>query len=224
MNREKTGYIKRSIIILVFIALGFSLCASSGAYTVSAQTASDPTPTPGPAPDKGIPSRHREITYEETTYVWALSWWDTGELACKVFLREEGLPSLSQVRLACGVNVHDEWRDTPPCNTPNTPKKCDGLVLTYQGEYSYYIEETIDLPLPSVEVSLVNCPAWGICEQMPQLSFSGHEPAEGYEITAVHVRIGSETTTCYSSMCILDMPLTEEQGVRGGVLGRFQLW
>ena len=146
---------------------------------------------------------------------WKLIRWANGEKACDFYIKNKGLPTLQNVQDSCTPEVYEEWAKTPTCpDAANGGKSCLGFFLNYLNQEEGPVVESIEYPQPSVSVERANCAPWTACAERPRLTFVGKEPIQAYAITAVRVRLGDEERVCYAASCELQMPLTNEQGVR----------
>ncbi len=205
------GFLYPSTFLLLISLVSFLSLGSSKSYTVSPTATATPTITPTPTPP--LPSRSQWVTSTKQAYQWGLFWWQNGQVACYLTLENEEYPTLEQVKSACGQTIHDAWRDTPPCSTPDKPGKCEGLVLNFINHSESQVTELVDLLPPEVYVNTVNCPPWQTCNERPQLSFQGVEAVEGYYINYIHIQVGDKGHDCHGDLCSVKLPVTDKKGV-----------
>jgi hypothetical protein len=65
-----------------------------------------------------------------------------------------------------------------------------------------------------IRVVSVNCPVWGYCDQVPKLNFQLQERVGGYDSYNIQVVIGTTKENCEGETCLLEMPITDADGVR----------
>ncbi len=78
-------------------------------------------------------------------------------------------------------------------------------------------EVTIDLPAPSVWLTLTGCsltPPNNLCSGVPNLLFTGDEPIPNEYITAIHVIFGDQFITCEAEVCEIPLQPTPINGMQ----------
>ncbi|MCJ7519120.1 MAG: hypothetical protein MUO42_05550 [Anaerolineaceae bacterium] len=166
-----------------------------------------------PAPQ---PEAFPEITPDPPTsdqiYRWVMSYWNTNNVECNIFIDNTGEPTRAEIAASCGEDILNAWENTPPCLKKNTTK-CTGLYLSFFGRTTPEEVERIS-PTPEiiVKAGTVNCPAWGTCDENPKLVFTVENDFQPEAGNSLAVQIGNEVTYCEASSCTLDMPVTKLAG------------
>jgi hypothetical protein len=161
------------------------------------------------------PTRTKTMIYTSVFQTWQLRWWSTDELACKILVPHTDTPGEEELYQACGSDIYNAWRNTPPCDAARTngdTNTCDGLYLWYEGEQAYEVEELINLPRPAAYAASMNCRPGLRCSQHPEMTFSGYEPLPNYDMAAMHIIVGGEEIVCPGASCTLRLPETGERG------------
>ena len=167
----------------------------------------EPTPQPEAFP---------EITPDPPTsdqiYRWVMSYWNTNNVECNIFIDNTGEPTRAEIAASCGEDILNAWENTPPCLKKNTTK-CTGLYLSFIGRTTPEEVERIS-PTPEiiVKAGTVNCPAWGTCDENPKLVFTVENDFQPEAGNSLAVQIGNDVTYCEASSCTLDMPVTKLAG------------
>jgi hypothetical protein len=142
---------------------------------------------------------------------WQLVRWLDGATICNLYVRHNGQPAPQDVSHSCGEKVLEEWLTTPACSGVGIGY-CKGLMLRLVSRNTE--TQTMELVLPDItmRVETVNCPAGGLCTFRPEVRVVATEPAEGFQITRVHVRIGDVEKIYDGVDAQLKLPLTDDQG------------
>lgn len=149
-------------------------------------------------------------------YRWVLAWWKDNTIACNIYLDATGNPSFNDVNKYCGEDILTAWKNTPACasSSKTGTKNCKGLYLLFYGVTKPGEETSAPkTPIISTTASQYNCSAWGTCLENPRMVFtieSDQTPATSHTLK---VEINEIETACQQSSCLLDMPLTDEEGV-----------
>ncbi len=168
------------------------------------------------------PERKLELVIPFTETTWWLTRWSTNQIECIVPVDHDGLPTHNEVFYACGKTLYEDWVDTPLCS-PDIEggagtETCDGLYFFMASKQPQDRKVVIDLPLPSVWLSLEDCALAqpeNLCESLPTLTLRGEEPLPNEEITAIHVRYMEEVFDCTGAVCSYPLPITP---VEGGII------
>lgn len=162
-------------------------------------------------------SLDRQTTFvvSTTQYEWWLIRWAYNEFVCQIFVEHEGLPTSEEVFNACGKQVYDEWRNTPPCPAAEkgaqAASTCSGLYLFAVGSRVGEKTVTIDLPPPSVWIELEGCtstPPNNLCQSLPSLRLVGEEPLPNEHITAIHAILDGVPYSCEGETCTIPLKPT----------------
>lgn len=164
--------------------------------------------------------RQTTLVVSQTQYEWWLIRWAYNEFVCQLFIEHEGLPTPEEVYDACGKQIYDEWRATPPCpmaeRGPQEASTCPGLYLFSAGSQVREKTITLDLPPPTVWVELEGCtssPPNNLCENLPSLRLIGEEPLPNEHITAIHAILDGVPYTCEGQVCAIPLKPTLFLGV-----------
>jgi hypothetical protein len=150
---------------------------------------------------------------------WSVLRWSSGELGCQVYINHPGLPTAEEVRFFCGVEVFEQWIQTPPCEAAangGDPAKCQGYYLFLAGSQIVETEILEILPPPEVWISLAGCQADGFthqCYREPSLVVTAYEPLPEEYIEAIHVEIHGEAFACDGVRCEVPLRAYPEEGV-----------
>ncbi len=165
----------------------------------------------GDEPEPGV--RQESIVVNYTRYEWWLLRWYDSSLMCQVFIDHEGWPTNDEIFVDCGGTIYNQWINTPACGELEA---IDGNTAYCQGLYLYAVsnapaERTIlvDLPSPSVAVTLTGCDPTSIdnfCAEIPSLLLTGVEPLPNEQITAINVLINGVPYGCTAPTC--EVPLS----------------
>lgn len=165
--------------------------------------------------------RQTEIVIPVTEYEWWVIRWFNNQIVCQLKVPHEGVPTAAEVFDSCGEAVYEEWSETPPCDDANQGEEaasaCSGMYFHLIGSNEAERTVTIELPLPSVGVSLAGCttvPPENFCKEIPSLLFTGEEPLPNEEITAINVSIDGVRFTCNSEACEVPLRPTSSRGVQ----------
>ncbi len=162
--------------------------------------------------------RQTEITVSYTEYEWWLLRWSDNELVCQLYIEHDGLPTGAEVFKACGYEKYLEWMQTGPCLVLDK----EGDTSTCPGLYAHFISSeikqktiTIDLPLPTVWVTISGCeqkPLNNYCNQMPSLLLIAEEPLPNEHPVAIHGILGGKRFSCPAATCLVPLRRTTSKG------------
>jgi hypothetical protein len=200
-------FIKFVFLFFAFITLSL-LGATSGIFETTVDAEGEP------------PIRQTEIVVSFTEHLWWLTRWESNQVECSVPIDHKGLPSSLEVLQACGEELFEEWISTPACkaklNRKNSTRSCEGLYLFLADVRPGERVVTIDLPVPTIWLSLSGCvptPPQNKCSEIPSLQFSAEEPLPNEIISAIHVRIGDRLFDCLGDSCTIPMKATNIRGI-----------
>ncbi|MCX6025804.1 MAG: hypothetical protein NTY23_06050 [Chloroflexi bacterium] len=197
--------------LLLFIAF-FLLAAGPATIAPRASQAAVATPTPGPR-------RQTTILVSYVRNDWWLNRWLNNEVVCRLSVDHEGLPTGAEIYTTCGEETFTTWKASRACPAAaegEDPALCPGLYLQWQAATPDEREVTVDLPEPTVWVSLEGCPSGppGLaCEQVPSLRLTAQEPLPNESILSIQGKYNNVPFSCQGDMCDLPMTLTTERGV-----------
>ncbi|HNB54357.1 MAG TPA: hypothetical protein PK530_20595, partial [Anaerolineales bacterium] len=164
------------------------------------------------------PVRKAEIIVTFTQYQWWLTRWEDNQPSCYIIIEHEGIPTNLEVLANCGESLYDEWIVTPACPPAaegGDTSVCDGLYVFLADIQPGQRKVTIDLPVPTIWLSLNGCiptPPKNECGQIPSLVFQAEEPLPNEIITAVHVKLEGAIYDCITPRCEIPMTATPING------------
>jgi hypothetical protein len=161
--------------------------------------------------------RHTTLTVNFTTYDWWLIRYSNNQVVCNVPVEHEGAPTTAEIEYHCGSSVKDEWTRTVPCAlSEDQIASCPGLYLYQAGWGEGQREVEVDLPLPTVWLTLEGCtpePPRNACSEQPRLVFTGEEPLPNEEIIRINGDFAGTPFSCAGAQCSLALPPTGDQGI-----------
>ena len=162
--------------------------------------------------------RQTQLTVSYTEFEWWLLRWSDNELTCQLYIEHEGLPTGAEVFKYCGHEKYNEWMASGPCLALDN----NGGTTTCPGLYAHFITSegkqkkiTVDLPLPTVWVTLSGCtqkPLDNHCQQMPSLLLIAEEPLPNEQAVAIHGIMGGRRFSCPASTCLVPLRKTTNKG------------
>lgn len=170
------------------------------------------------SPASGAPSdpgRHQVLTISAPVYAWWLTSWKDNQVVCNVYVDHDGLPTRDEVLEACGGETYDDWIATLPCPDPKSTGDCKGLYLHFAGRQIIKKLVSIDLPTPSVSLSLDGCdPTQPVirCDSVPRLLMKATEPLPNEHILRIRGTLDGVGFTCESDRCLLDISPSHPEG------------
>ncbi len=159
-------------------------------------------------------TRITTFTVPYIEYQWWLLSWSESEFLCEVLVDHEGIPTISEVSLACGKLFASAWNATPACKTT---LDCTGVYIHLMATEAKEKEVIVELPLPMIWVSLEGCtpqPPENLCQQIPSLVLTGEEPLPNERITAIQGLFDGEPFYCQSDICKIPLRSTPLLGTR----------
>ena len=174
---------------------------------------------PVAAQEEEPPKRQTTSVVSIDEYEWWLIRWTDNLIVCQVLIIHDGMPTTEEVYEDCDQDVYDEWISTPPCEQAQKGEStfsCPGLYLYRVGFQSGEQDITIDLPPPSVWLTITGCsltPPQNICQGVPNLLFTGEEPLPDEHITAIHVNFEGQSLTCEAEVCEIALRPTTLSGM-----------
>lgn len=199
---------KRIIQTLMIVVILLSL-ASVGILPITAQEDEEP------------PVRQTTIVVTLNEYEWWLIRWRDNQIVCQIFSEHENVPVDEEILKACGRAVFDEWKLTPPCPEASqggvAAMACPGMYLFLAGFQTGQRTVIVDLPPPSVWISLSGCaliPPVNLCPQIPSLLLSGEEPLPNEHITAIHAVVDDVPYVCEAEFCEIPLRPTPPAGIQ----------
>lgn len=168
--------------------------------------------------DEPMP-RTTTLIVDTVEYEWWLLRWSDNTIVCQVIVEHEGMPTNDEILQDCGQNVYAEWQSTTACTfTPdemgNVPL-CPGLYFMFINSGAVQKSIEVELPPPSVEVSLSGCnPSFpeNRCSVIPNLLLTGIEPLPNERIIEIHAIVNGIEYICYDSICEVPLDVTPISG------------
>lgn len=192
---------------------GWQLQSAGTAYPSLAQVSPEITPTPD-----GKPHRTTKITVPFTRHRWWLNRYSNNWIECSFVIEHEGLPDGDDIAGNCTEDLFEEWLTSEPCDLAKVDDytQCPGFYLQQISSESGERQIEIELPLPSVWVSIANCnpqPPDQRCTTLPGLLLSAEEPLPNELIIGIQGTLGGMPFSCPSNACILPLPPTGDDGI-----------
>ncbi|MHB0923903.1 MAG: hypothetical protein ACYC3H_08070 [Bellilinea sp.] len=200
------------------LARGF-LILTVGGLLASAALQSMPVRAQQETPEAPqAPKRLTTLKVEYTASEWWLVRWKGDEITCRFIVDHTGLPIGDEIQTWCGDVLYAEWNRTQPCtlSTPGqTTQTCPGMYLHFFESKPAVKEVEVELPLPSVWISLVGCtaePPGNRCVGSPNLLLTGEEPLPNEVIISIQGVFQGEPFICSGNPCTLPLKPTGSQG------------
>jgi hypothetical protein len=166
------------------------------------------------------PPRQASLVVPFTEYEWWIIRWSNNEILCRVLIDHDGLPTGPEILSDCGETIYKLWIATPACTASEdssaAAQECSGVYMFYVSNRPAEKTILVDLPPPSVWVTLADCiPSVpdNLCPNVPSLLLTGEEPLPNEEIVAIHAVINNHKTTCQGSTCLVPLQPTTSQGI-----------
>ncbi|HUF38487.1 MAG TPA: hypothetical protein VMN57_08190 [Anaerolineales bacterium] len=169
------------------------------------------------AAEEAEDKRRTEIVVSVNEYQWWLIRWATNEIVCVTGVDHEGQPSNLEILSACGQTLYKEWQISAPCDeaASGDVSGCPGLYIFLAGQKTVEKNVTIELPKPTIWLSLSGCspqPPLNLCERLPSLVLTGEEPLPNETITAMHLAFSDRVFDCIGSVCEFPLEATAYDG------------
>ena len=172
----------------------------------------------GDEPEPGV--RQEEIVVSYTRYEWWLLRWYDSALVCQVFVDHEGWPTNDDILVDCGGDIYRQWINTPACSDVEADStdtaSCEGLYIFYVSSAPAEKTILVDLPPPTVWVSLKGCDPTStanLCPEIPTLLLTGEEPLPNEQIVAINVLIEGLPYMCVAQTCEVPLHATTMNGM-----------
>ncbi len=193
------------------LQLAASIAIITSAFTFSARQAYG---------DVTTPPRQKLIEVEYTQYEWWLATWAENDVVCQIYIEHVGPPTHEEIFWFCGSDISKQWSETETCpqalEDQGDPTKCEGLYLNLAKVTSGVREIVIDLPIPSVWVTLEGCipiVPENRCDFIPKLRLLGEEPLPNEYIISVHGSIDDIPFHCENALCDIPLKPTDSSGI-----------
>lgn len=206
----------RALLLVGMLSLllaGWWLQPARISTPVYAQDQNEATPTL-----QGNFPRKTTITISYTRYRWWLIRYSNNWIECSFPIEHEGLPTGDDLESNCTEKVYDEWLTSVPCDLGKVDSynQCPGFYLHQVSATPGERQIEIELPSPTVRVSIANCnpePPDERCTTLPGLQLTGEEPLPNESIITIQGTLGGVPFSCASHSCILPIPPTGNDGV-----------
>jgi hypothetical protein len=176
------------------------------------QPASVIEPPPGP-------DRITVITVEYTAFEWWMVSWKGHKTVCSVVVDHEGMPTPGEIYRDCGEAVYKTWISQDPCIHVPDKKDCKGYYTYEVDNWKAEKEIPVQLAPAAAWLSLEDCEpvlsaSTNICETIPTLVITGHEPLPNESIIRVEGTYNGEPFLCdKTDVCKIQLEETPEDGV-----------
>jgi hypothetical protein len=213
LERVFMGFLRRFLAAnFIVIVMGALLALTAPSWLPVYAQDDEPTPTPS--------TRRTLIDVEFNGYEWWLIRWSDNEIVCRLVVDHEGRPTNFEIGQGCEEDIYFEWLETVDCPEavgPGTTEECVGfyLHLAWSGAGTKKVE--INLPLPTVELSLQGCtiepPYNNRCQTLPSLILTGIEPLPNEVIIRLQGTINGQPFSCPGRQCAIPLQPTGIQGI-----------
>ncbi len=199
----------RSVWKVLSVLLAMVLASASAAGTSRVSAAG--TPPPGP-------DRFAVMDVEFQLHEWWMIGWSEVDVACRIFVDHEGLPTGDEIYNDCGEDLYNAWIGTrfcPAAAEGGNVQSCPGYYLTYVQAEPAHKKVGVALPPAVVWVTLKDCvyrSSTNICSGTPMLVLTGDEPLPNEEITGITVTVDGQEYTC-GAVCEIALGPTDPQGM-----------
>jgi hypothetical protein len=196
------------------VALGLILILA-GAVFASVLHAAQPVRAEDDTAQAGKRVVTLKVSY--TAHEWWLVRYRGNEIDCRILADHEGLPITDEILVWCNSVLANEWKAQKPCTLKEgqTSQDCPGLYLYEVGSFPAEKEVKVELPLPSVYVTVTGCspePPSNTCTSPPMLLLTGEEPLPNESIISIQGVLGGEPFSCNNGDCDLPLKPTGPQG------------
>lgn len=203
--------------ILKRLALLLLTVSVIGAVLAAALSA----PAPVQAEDAPPEDLKRKTTLDVsfTSYEWWLVRYSDNDITCRFLVDHEGLPIEDEINTWCGATLYNEWKNTQGCTLAEGQEapSCSGLYLFQFSSYPGHKTVDVELPLPSVWVSISGCspqPPDNRCDSAPYLLLTGEEPLPNEMIIAIQGTVDGDPFVCNGASCEIPLAPTGQQGIQ----------
>lgn len=158
------------------------------------------------------------INVAYTASEWWLVHWSDNEIGCRFLVEHDGLPTGDEIKTWCGNSLYQTWSNSDPCEIAETGgdvSQCPGMYLSYFQSYDRTRDVEIELPLPSVWISLAGCDQQqpdNSCNSMPNLRLVAEEPLANESVIRINGFIGDEPFSCPGNECTVPLKATGTNG------------
>ncbi len=199
---------------LIVIAFLFSMSLVLGGLNrgLTPVYAQDEAPTATPTPEEPVRKTTLTVTFTETE--WWMVRWSNNDIACRMYVEHEGMPTEDEILTACGQTVFNAWRTTTSCSTDAAD--CNGYYLYPLSTYEGTREVEVELPQPAVWLSITGCELQypqNTCAAVPELVLTGEEPLPNESIIRINGRINGQAFSCPAESCTLPLQPTGDRGL-----------
>jgi len=203
------------VVFLVLLSLLFTGWLLTHANLENPASAQGQQITPTPQEKTAV--RIAKIMAPFTSYHWWLIRYSNNSIVCAFSVEHEGLPTADDVLTFCDEKVYDEWVTTKPCDVSQVSSyaACPGFYLQPVGSQPGERELQIELPVPTVWISVTNCnPALPDtrCTTLPTIMLRADEPLPNETIISVQGNIAGEPFICMGAQCSVPLKPTGLDG------------
>jgi len=202
----------RKLLIAIAFLLSISLLLGGSGRGLSRVQAQDEAPTPTPTPEATIRKTTLTVAFSETE--WWLARWSNNEIACRMYVEHEGMPTGDEILTACGQTVYNQWLATSTCGENSAD--CKGFYLHSLATQQGTREVEVELPPPAVWLSISGCELQfpqNTCAAVPELVLTGEEPLPNESIIRINGTVNGQPFSCPADSCTLPLQPTGERGL-----------
>jgi len=195
--------LRRLIIGLTAVACAGALLAPWFSPAAPVSAANEPPPAP---------ERKTSIRLTYTAFEWWMVNWKDNTIQCRLLIEHEGMPTGDEILTACGPKGLEAWAATSACKLG---ANCSGVYMQEIGARSAEKQVEVELPLPSVELTLEGCNAENPqkeCTNIPMLVFQASEPLPNESVIRIQGAINGQGFSCAGDNCALALAPTDDKG------------
>ena len=162
------------------------------------------------------PNRFQAVLLDITEYEWWMVPWGDENVVCAFYTDHEGLPDREDIKIGCGKEIKNQFKEKNELCTANDPLDCNSFYFINTSQRPAKKQITVKLAPPTVMVRLENCEVddEGWCTSQPTLVLKGIEPITTEKITSVHGFAGEDRFDCDGEVCIFKLSQTNPKGVQ----------
>ncbi len=205
--------------VSVYLSLLFAITQGAASFSVgmAAPLRDLDSPTEPPA-------RQKTITVFNDHEWWLVQWQDNN-IVCRLSVTHDEYPSDDEITYFCGEQIYKQWLDTPACPQSQDESEnnsgedqtisCQGIYLQKNISRPEERQVIVDLPTPSVRISLPDCTYAHYtfyCPNSPTLLLTAEEPLPNEHIVSVYYTVDNATYVCNGELCLVPLTQTSEIG------------
>lgn len=202
-------HVSRKLLIAIIFLFSTSLLLGGLGRGWTPVYAQSESPTPNPEEI----TRKTTLTVAFTETEWWMARWSNNDIACRMYIEHEGMPTEDEILTACGQAILNEWRKTTSCENS---AECKGFYLYPLSTYEGTREVEVELPSPAVWLSIAGCELQfpqNTCAASPELVLTGEEPLPNESIIRINGNVNGQPFSCPAESCTLPLQPTGERGL-----------